>query len=158
MNLHFYPEKQTLILGVEEISIPEQIQRFANKDNLIKKSEFHITLVGNRTGEIILEKIAESNIAIEKLLNLGKKYNWDFSYIDKYYYMQKDYDDHTRHSIIQPITLPDLEKFYDDLEQVYGLSFSRPYPHITYFAKGDKNQGIGIYSHTDFEKFKKQQL
>lgn len=156
MKLEFCPEKQTLLLKLKEVSIPKILFEFAEKNELIKKDEFHITLVGNQTGEEI--KSIADDIDKNKLLTIAKDINWDFKLLDNYYYMQKEYENHIRNSIIQPIELEGLNYFYQLIEKYYDKKFDVPYPHITYFAKGDKNQGIGIYSEKDFFKYKKNKI
>jgi hypothetical protein len=115
MKLQFYTEKQTLLLELPNLNIPNPIERYAEKENFVQKSEFHITLVGNKTGLILIDAIENNNFNSNKLLDLARKYKWNYKLNTELFHLQKDYGEHVRDSLIHTIELPDLEKFYKDI-------------------------------------------
>jgi hypothetical protein len=156
MKLEFYPKKQTLLLKVIGPQIPKEIFQYGEKNYFFKKKEFHITLVGNQTGLLLLDAIVRKNLSETDLINFTDKYKWKYVLNTEMYHIQKIYEDHTRDSLVQIIQLPELISFYEDIMKYYGIKLLVPFPHITFYAKGDVNQGIGIYSEKDFldHKFK----
>jgi hypothetical protein len=157
MKLQFDPEKQTLLLNIQNYSIPKVLKQYAQIHSFNQKEEFHITLVGNQTGVILKEKILANGLDGHRLLELAKEHDWNYKMNDDFSHMRKDYGEHIRDSLIQKIQLSHLESFYHKIIDYYKISIKLPFPHITFYAKGDKNQGIGIYSEQDFlkHKFKK---
>lgn len=87
---------------------------------------------------------------------LSKKFNWNFAFKKESYFITKHYseDKEERRSIIQLVSLPNLDPFYKKLNKLLGTKFDTPFPHITPFTnstnKGKKLRGIGIYSKKQF--------
>jgi hypothetical protein len=103
------------------------------------------------------------------------QFNWDYEITSEYYEIEKfystleleksgykDISEHTRRSIIQKIFIPEIDLFYDKLSSMTGIVFEKPFCHITLYSWADLsamvNQGIGLYSESDFYEYKKASL
>lgn len=159
-NLNFNIEKITLLLNIEaDDSISDKLKEKAVGKNLLPKKEFHITLIGRATGEI-LKTIPDSSSKIEEIY---KKFNWNFETRDEFYFIEKQYsDEEKRSSIIQIIELPNLKEFYKDLNNSFETNFEVPFPHITLFTNSTKEEnkllGIGIYSEDQFKSLNPEKI
>lgn len=138
--------------------------------NLFEKDEFHITIIGSETGEIILKHIAslvepEKSKLVEQLKELCETYNWQVFLLSEFYYIRKQYEKNNdidlhsinieiRESIIQLVKIPRLAFFYKKLNALVNQKFETPFPHLTLYTtstnEDKKLRGIGIYSKKDF--------
>ncbi len=144
----------------------ERVRVIAEQAGLLRKDEFHITLIGRETGEIIRRKLQElprdqqeSLLAeIEKRL---RTFDWQFTLLDEFYTIAKKYhatakhDEETRRTLIQAADVPRLEQFYIDLNALLGTDFKTPYPHITLYSTSTRPdrvfRGIGIYAKDELD-------
>src|SRR3989344_8516872 len=164
-DLIFNKEKVTLLLAVNvEESAFHDVEKAAKQKRLLKKEEFHITIIGKETGETIIEKIKNTSPAkqediLSKSQEASGSFNWDYSFQKKYYFISKKYvepgqEKEERQSIIQLVTLPYLVPFYKRLNQFLGTNFDIPFPHITLFTNSTREdkklRGIGLYSEKEF--------
>lgn len=161
-HLNFNRSKATLLMDVvPENSSFESLRRFAEKEGLSQKKEFHITIIGSETGEAIIEKVSgmlpeERDEFLSRIENLSKRFTWCHFFLPEYYLISKKYGEggsevvETRKSVIQNLKLPDLETFYENLNELLEIKFSTPFPHVTLFTTSTneekKLRGIGIYS------------
>jgi hypothetical protein len=139
----------------------ERVRVVAEQEGLLRKDEFHITLIGRETGERILRKLQELPrdqqesllIEIDKRL---RTFDWQFTLLDEFYTIAKKYhtmakhDEEIRRTLIQAADVPRLEQFYVDLNTLLGTDFKTPYPHITLYSTSTRPdrvfRGIGIYA------------
>lgn len=161
-NLSFDRDKATLLLDITLESLPfDSLRKLIEKEGLFQKNEFHITIIGSESGEVILEKISELSLEeqdklLSRIENLSKSFDWYYNFLPDYYFISKDYREEgseaveTRKSIIQVLELPDLKLFYEQLNDLLGTEFSIPFAHVTLYTtstnKETKLRGIGIYS------------
>jgi hypothetical protein len=161
-HLNFNRIKATLLMDVvPENSSFESLRKFAEKEGLSQKKEFHITIIGSETGAVIIEKISsmlpeERDEFLTRIENFSKRFTWCHFFLPEYYLISKEYGEggsevvETRKSVIQNLKLPDLEKFYENLNELLEIKFSTPFPHVTLFTTSTneekKLRGIGIYS------------
>lgn len=161
-HLTFRKETTTILLHAEpEVASFEEVRSVAQKEGLTQKEEFHITIIGRETGEAIAKIVSsktpeEGSELLRQIEDLSKRYAWSNHYLPDYYFIRKDYNEEgaenveTRKSIIQTVSLPDLEAFYRELNALLGTDFSIPFPHVTLFAASTNEEnnvrGIGLYS------------
>ncbi len=152
----------------------EWLRAKAEQEGLVEKSEFHITVVGRETGEIIIHKLdiltpEERAKKIDEIARLASDFAWHFSLQTKHYFISKKYPGTTsqnaeeeRKSYIQLVDLPDLNEFYKKLNLLLGLDLEIPVPHITLFTTSTladkKSRGIGIYSKQQFKSLQPQEI
>ena len=154
LNIIFDDNKKTVLLHIKKEDLDLDIVRnFALAENLFPKQEFHITIIGRETGEILLKE----NLDFEKIKDLVKGINWNFDLTQEYYYITKQYSENEkRESIIQVVELPELSDFYVKLNGLTGQDFSFPFSHITLYTNSTKEEnrlrGIGIYSKAEMEQ------
>ncbi len=159
-NLNFNKEKITLLLNIEaDDLINDKLKYKAQEKNLLTKKEFHITLIGRATGEI-LKTISDSSSKIEEIY---KKFNWVFAPQDEFYFIEKEYPEgEKRSSVIQIIELPNLKEFYKDLNNSFETNFEVPFPHLTLFTNSTKEEnkllGVGIYSEDQFKSLNPEKI
>ncbi len=152
-NLIFDENKKTVLLHIKKEDLDLAIVRnFAPAESLFPKQEFHITIIGRETGEIILKE----NLDFEKIKELVKGTDWNFGLTQEYFYITKQYpENEKRESIIQVVELPGLSDFYIKLNDSTGHNFSFPFPHVTLYTSSTKEEnrfrGIGIYSKAEME-------
>ena len=167
-------KKFTLLLGLNpETDIPNSITAKAEELGLIRKDEEHITVLSNAVAKKLrdffaplseLERLAASD-AFSAMVN---KLAWNYNPQKEYYLVSKKFPgasgrpQEERKAIIELVDLPDLEPFYVELTQKFGLELELPIPHVTLFTGGDleegKKAGIGIYSVKEFESMDPQKI
>lgn len=164
-NLNFSYDKCSLLLNVDaEDLLTDTFESFAQINNLNKKEEFHITIIGRETGENILEMVSslpvdDKKILLAKIDNLSREFDWSYTPNDEYYEISKKYDtadgEEIRRSLIQIIEIPDLKAFYENLNILLGTDFKLPLPHVTLFTTSSietmRLRGIGLYSVEQFQ-------
>ncbi len=174
-NLAFYKERATLLLnnikpGKDSFN---NFKDIAKEKSLLPKNEFHITLMGNKIGKVIREKLKVlSEEGKKELLSeiekLYQSFNWQYSPVEDYYYISKKYpqteeeNEEERKSIIQVIDLPDIVPFYKKLNNLLETNFEVPFSHITLYTTSNKEDtkliGIGIYSEKEFQDLNPEKI
>ena len=173
-RLTFDRHKITLLLDILlKDSDVDVVKDIAEKEGLSRKIDFHITLIGSKTGQAILEKLSklpeeEKEKVILSIEALANDFDWSYELIPEYYSISKKHKsgdeggEELRKSIIQPIALPDLALFYEKLNELIGSDFDIPFPHMTLFTTSTnevtKLRGIGIYSEKEFEALNPERL
>ena len=171
-NLIFDREKATLLLSISaEDYAFHDVEKFAKQKKLLRKKEFHITLIGRETGETITEKIknassAEQEKILSKIQETSAGFSWNYSFLKEYYFISKTYyedkENEERQSVIQLFSLPDLIPFYKRLNHILGNIFEIPFPHLTLFTNSTREdkklRGIGIYSEKQFYSLKPMKI
>jgi|SRR3989344_6721116 len=163
-KLIFNEEEFCLLLDViQEESTLHDLEKIAKQKKLLRKKEFHITLIGKKTGEALLEKAMNSSKIASEIQELVNNLDWKYFLQKEYYFISKKYSEpnqekEERQSIIQIVRLPDLVPFYKKLNQMFGTKIKVPFPHLTLFTnstnKEKKLRGIGIYSEKEFYDLK----
>lgn len=173
-NLTFDRNKATVLLDV----VPSEasflsVCATALREGLSQKTEFHITIIGRQTGEMILKKVAllppqEKADFLTSLERLCMSYDWIYQFSTEFYLITKNYSEvksevaETRTSIIQALDMPDLTRFYEQLQVVLGSELPVPFPHVTLYTTSTnaKNTllGIGIYSDVELQTLQPIQI
>lgn len=150
-----------------------RVRIIAEQEGLLRKDEFHITIIGRETGERIKRKLLELPLDQQEslLLEIEKRLrtvDWDFALCDEFYTISKTYHgtaqhgEETRKTLIQAADVPRLEQFYTDLNVLLGTDFKTPYPHITLYSMSTRSdrvfRGIGIYSRDEFNALDPQEI
>lgn len=171
--LDFSRETATLLLNViPEDSSFNAVARIAQKEGLFMKEEFHITLIGRETGESILHHAAdlppeERELLLTKIERIIQNLSWTYTFLPEYYSILKEHTENSqvtevRKSIIQTIRLPNLQIFYDTLNELLGTNFATPLPHVTLFTTSTNQEmrlrGIGIYSAEQFNTLNPERI
>lgn len=175
----FYPEKITALLHLEWQKINTDTKKeIAQALNLIKKEEFHLTIIGTDTGKKIQKAIEELDETdkkkiIDQIQQLHETFDWTVRLQNEFYYIEKTYDSphnensnslghETRKSIIQMAEIKEIDLFYQQLNDIMKTDFHIPLPHITLYTTSTKEEkisrGIGIYSKEQFEKLNPQKI
>ena len=148
-------EQGRLLLKVEgaNISIPRSIKLFADQNDFKPKDEFHVTVLGKRTQEMLAAE-GVADIATSLLEDVTC---WSFATKDEFLLLRNvEIDDNggqiIEESIIQPVAILELDDLYDDIRQATGLDVPTPPAHITLFTK-NADRGIGIYSGAQLAKY-----
>ena len=165
-DIVFNKETATLLLRVPEPKWLNRLEKVQKEYRLLKKEEFHITVIGTDTGEAILTKLneLEADKKEEKLgeiENLARQTRWafcpkcDYRFISKTYPPKDGHPEETRSSIIQLVRIPAVTLFYKELNKMLSTNFPVPPPHVTLFTNSTREdkklRGIGIYSEKDLE-------
>lgn len=175
-ELKSFAKTRTLLLAIDPRMVDLNAKRaVALERGLDAKSEFHITIIGTRTGEQIQEYLAgleesERQAEWEKVVALADSIDWEVELLDEYYYIEKEYEieeevsrakgvkieRETRRSIIQMADVQRLEEFYNRLNELTGINLQPQFPtHVTLFTTSTNpvktGRGIGIYSQREFE-------
>lgn len=80
----FNESNQTILLSLnKEVVDLDNVKNFALVENLLPKHEFHITIIGSETGQV-LSKIGTDYDAIK---SLAVSINWEFSFKKDFYYI-----------------------------------------------------------------------
>lgn len=162
----FNSEKITALFIIDSIKIDEN--NYEKKFWLLKKQEFHATIIWTKTWEKINEILnnldnSQKKQILEKIVNLFWKYTWDLNFKNEYYYIEKDVDENEkRKSVIQIIDLPDIDKFYFELNSILKTNFEIPFNHLTIYTNStlekNKLRWIWIYSKKQFFEFNPKKI
>lgn len=165
---------QHLGLAVKKPVVPDFVREAAARSKLGEKSEFHISVVVAKNAKILWREIASSDDPAgdtRSLESLFHTFAWEYEPQEEYFLHERHYTkrdladngygadipEHTRRSIVQKVSLPDLTSFYDRLDDMFGISLTLPVPHMTLFAWSDyaplSTRGIGINSQDEFVTF-----
>ena len=172
IQFNFYPKEVTLLLGVGRENISSEAKKMeAEKLWLLRKNEFHFTIIRRQTGEEILEKIQkwdekQTQKILQKIKKLGENIEWKVELKNEYYYVKKDYKNletpDILESIIQIAEIKWIEAFYKQLNILLDTQFEIPLPHVTLYTnsirKEKERYGIGIYSLKQFEKLSPKKI
>ena len=180
-----FPEKKDFkndtnnaLLHIKRPDIREKIINFAQEKALEEKPEFHISVIATRNGKKISDILANRENSLELKQKIKDKFesmSWAYKPLGEYYLMSKYYNEdemqksgytgmpeHSRFTLIQKVEMPELEVFYDWLQEELGEEFDVPVPHTTLFSGSDyepmKNRGLGIYSQSDFDKYMQEKI
>lgn len=145
-------------LDLSYMNLPEE--KLVHEMNFKRKEEFHMTVIGNRTGKLLKaleEKYGDVKKNIEDLIN---SYQWDIEFYNEFYLIKAEKPDTNpldkkyRYSIIKKVRCDDLINLFETLNENYPeLNLEEPFPHVTFYTFNDK-KGIGIYTEKEFEEYK----
>lgn len=129
----------------------------SNNVRLTRKKEIHLTIIGNKISKSIFlmyddkEKYRED---FEEIVNQVEELvlKEKISLTNNYSLLKRKTNNEIRFSIIREVKTTIVDLVYDILNKKYNLNLEKSYPHITLF-KQDENQGIGLYSIKDYNKF-----
>lgn len=158
-------------LGVECPSIPERIQSEAVTRGYLPKPETHISVVVT-SNSVLLKTVVENSedpVALRHVITkLYESFKWEYELHDTYLLQERRYEEtsdrpaHTRRTIIQMASLPDLEQFYSELMALVPVKLTLPVPHITLFSWSDYPpmmvQGIGLSSADDLKSNSREEI
>lgn len=182
-----YADTHTILLFVDSKMIDlDSKKAVAEERGLGAKSEFHITIIGSRTGEKIKGHLAELGEAKrqgrwEQIVAFGKQIDWEVELIEEYYYIEKVYEieveageevsqtegveikRETRRSIIQMAKIRGINEFYSSLNNLLGTNFEPQSPaHVTLFTTSTNpekiERGIGVNTIKEFEAMKPESV
>ena len=143
-------DKNMFLLDIPSVTfeIPAWLQKKAHTAEYDNKSEYHVTIIGKK----IAAKIGELQ-AVSAIHALAEQYEWDVQGTDTYIELaQIDENGLHRQSIIQLVSVPAFEPFFDEVEKILLQPIDRPPAHITLFTK-NYDRGIGVYSQEDLARF-----
>lgn len=163
------PNRATILLGISKPYPPQKVLSYGFENGLVPKPEFHLTVVPLRLGKKILS--LEKHDFFKRVEFLAQEYAWDYELLPEFFLLEKHYSKedlersgyqdltpHTRRTIIQMASVPDLPHFYERLTEVLGFSAEIPIAHVTLFSWSDykpmMTQGIGIYSKEDLKAYR----
>ena len=175
-DIEFNAEKGIIISVNNDLLDTSRMREIAKSMNLNEKEKNHLTIIGSDTAEAITASLAgkssdEREIILAQIKALVQSINWKFTFRPEFYYIKKEYNDpdpndqtktipETRESMIQMAETDNLKEFYLRLEEITGLKFEIPIPHITLFTNSTREdkrlRGIGIYSENDFKALNPQ--
>ena len=175
MNFKWNLEKCTLLLSVPKPEMDSRLVSYAAENGYAEKAEFHVSIISFQNGKKIVSKFGQGEELFEKIRKLADEFSWNIEYGNEYFEIEKFYDqgeleksgyenvpEQTRRTIVQKVSMPDIADFYSKLSTITGIEFEIPFSHLTLFSWCDyepmKLQGIGLYSKSDFEKYKKQEI
>jgi hypothetical protein len=148
-------ERGRLLLGVPAVSIdiPPVVESYAQYAGFKPKDEYHATVIGKRTQEWLLaEGVLDE--AVELLENVPQ---WNIVSLGDILLLRNietvdNGEQVVEESIIQLVTLPGLDAFYNQLRAATDLDIPTPPAHITLFTK-NADRGIGLYSNTQLTDY-----
>lgn len=136
------------------------IQKYASDNDFRPKDEKHITIIGSKCRDAIVEKMESlDSLSKQKLLenveSLINKYDWSFLPTG-YYHIKRMHEGVEKEAIIYTIDLPDIYSFYNDINSLLDADLPVQFPHISLFTKGPKNKdgyyGIPLPSEEIFKE------
>jgi hypothetical protein len=109
---------------------------------LVRKSEFHVTVLNRAMAATALSACGEAGIR-----NLYRALNWAPRRTGRYALLHERKDAQPQPiecwSLIEHLDLPAMLHFRTELANLLGPAFADPVPHVTHFVLGDPN-GIGL--------------
>src|SRR3989338_447564 len=166
----FDTKNNTLLLRIKKDSFDlSSIGETAKQKGFDEKEEFHITVLGFKTGgEIkkILKKLPpeEQQAKLAEIQAIVDNTDWSFAPEEGRYNISKEYKtpdpknkgaeiSETRESYIQKVRVQAIQAFYQKLNGILGSNLEPPPPHVTLYTSGtDKEaakKGIGINSEAE---------
>lgn len=172
-HLRLFPDLSATIPIDRETLDLETTRAFARAHGLSEKEDFHLTVIGRRTGEEIVRFLQtlhpeERETRLARFHELSASYHPEIAWGREYYSIRRDYtapDDAVpdiRESVIELAEISGLEEFYRELFEIIPIPFDTPFPHITLYTTSthpDKRlRGIGIYSEEDFRNMNPERI
>jgi 2'-5' RNA ligase len=157
-NLIFKDHSRTITLNVPwELGNFKKVENYARTENLLKRDEIHITLIGFPTGRMIPES------KFGEIKKMAGEIEWNFKSKVEFMFLSKKYpSSEVRCSIVEMVELTGLEEFYEKFNQLLGINISVPIPHITLYTNSsfdeNKMQGIGFTTKEDLERMKVRRI
>ncbi len=162
----FDDSRCTLLLQIPSMVIPPELAVLAETNGLSAKSEFHVTLIGTRTGNRMTSALAALDPAprgrlLERLTRLLPAIEWRFSPRGLYYRAEREYAAPTealaperRESYLELVKVPGIGQLYHECNALLNVRLPLPPTHVTLFAKGTNpataERGIGIETAEEF--------
>lgn len=157
-DIRFYPIGCRLLLDVKP---PEnelkQAKDYAKSNGMVMKPEFHITVLGTKTGSLI-----ETHHIMTDPLKTARRIGellWEAQVLLTFFTISSDIihikqtidETEARESLIVKINSAYWEKFFQNfVRPICGESIPIPPPHITLYSKSTKpenmTRGIALYS------------
>lgn len=165
-SITFDTHKGTLLMTVDKpYAALALLSQYAVEYGLEEKPEFHLTLLGYKQGQLLvnlLQRLDTDSRAtlVNTFTQLVAQLDWRCIPQNEYYYLEKTYQFHnkpeeTRATIIQVYELPGLIRLYEVLNTDLQLSLDEPFPHVTLYSSSSNHEtsdvGIGITSEADFQ-------
>lgn len=166
--------RASIYLKKSEVDISDVVT-FAREHDFVEQTSRHITVIGGRTEDSIGVMLNESEslggreVLINKIKKLLNLFDWEYTSKEGVYHLKKTgtfgqdgiiIED--RETLVRPIDMPDMERFYSELNRLLNTDFLPQFPHITLFTKGDRPnapfRGIGISSRKVFDQLKPQRV
>ncbi len=131
-----------------------------------RKSEFHITIIGSRLGQKLLsywERAEDLSAYSEQLSRLAAEVDWEWRFEPQYYHVVKSqpepsdrdegrYEILQSASIIQMVSLPGIDRCYQQLSSWLGKRQVPPALHVTLYVSGNP-RGIGIADRDELNRY-----
>ncbi len=174
-NFIWKPLTVGLLLAAPRPEILPSVAAYAQEHSMVEKPEFHISIIGHANGKKITDAWGGNDEIIQRIRDAADDFSWHVEYLSEYSLLEKFYDqeemkksgyenipEHTRRTIIQAVRVADMVPFYEKLSEITGIAFDVPSTHITLFSWSDyapmMTAGIGLYSHDDLLKYRKETL
>lgn len=162
-------ENGTLLFDIDErLIVTEQLLALGTREHLVRKPEFHVTIIGYKSGEQILAALAakpaeEAAVIHQDMMAAMQELNHGWRVAPEILRIQKTYpktvevpEGETRTSYIQLIDMPALTRLYDIINQRLALSLEVPPTHITIMTGSTvpehMTEGIGVPNRATLEK------
>lgn len=170
ISLKWNPEKATLLLAVPRPSVPERVSAWAIGHGFLEKDETHVTLLSFQNGKRVLRGLhgaTDRQERLDAIFAAAETLGWQVDGLPDYLELERalpayvtdgvvQVPDHVRRSIIQVVTLPDLEPFIAGVSAIIGEQIETPLPHVTLFTWSDyapeSRSGIAVNSRADLDR------
>ncbi|MCA9352422.1 hypothetical protein KC866_03500 [Patescibacteria group bacterium] len=133
-------------------TFPDTLEK--NGNTLLRKPEFHITLIGNQLASEIENHCTEDQRA--ELKEYINSIQLHVTLANNEYFLVKDYGDHIRYSRIVELLLNEKDELEKHVSQIIGFPYTI-FPHITTHSGSDHedyiHRGIGIQSREELEQY-----
>lgn len=172
-EVKFDPKRFTLLLPVSvSDSVLRRTEAVATEYDLQQKTEFHLTVVGFAVGaklrKIVNRLSRQDQATAERLfLACAQEFDWQYEVSERFWWLEREYQftnrpDESRQSIIVEVSCPAVQQFSKLVADVFDVSISEPFPHITLYARSSNPKtslvGIGVTSRSEFAGLSPQQL
>lgn len=159
----------TLLFDIDErLIVTEQLLALGTHEHLVRKPEFHVTIIGYKSGEQIMaalakKPVAEAEAIRQEMMAAMQELNHGWRVAPEILRIQKTYpksvelpEGETRTSYIQLVDMPALTRLYDVVNQRLALHLEVPPTHITIMtgstAPEHMTEGIGVPNRATLEK------
>ncbi|MFC1687257.1 hypothetical protein ACFL0L_01665 [Patescibacteria group bacterium] len=170
----FDRETLTLLLHINKSTFDlGNLPDLAEKNGFDEKSEYHITVLGFKTGEKIQQALEhltdqQKEEKISEIQSLVDATDWSYVLKPEKYHITKHYpkkDDNQienkRESYIQMVRVSGIDGFFKKLNELLKTSIEVQPAHITLYTSGNEEhatRGIGINSPAEFEQLDTQPI
>ena len=154
-------------LTANQVDISD-IKKRALVEGYREQKSRHITILSSsKVREIIEHTSLDDKALYKKILSLLLRFDWEYEEKDLFHIEKSGYWDgsdilENREYYIRTIEMPDMKKFYEELDRVFKTNLSVQVPHITLFTKGErenpKYHGIAISSEEKFRNLKPKKV